>query len=567
MALQQITAGITGEQAAAIIYANDQENEAAAAAGLSESDVTIEAAAELFIPANVESGKIDPSTFALVPDGLYTRSLQIVVASETEYSITGLGSIHYPTPVRFERNDGSLISGVLGIVDATNMTFTTPADTHTIRFTLKTAKTGDNTVISDVHLRQTGVLSKATEILNVPFYSRYAINWDKLTYVDNIGKNKFPLSTVRIGYVDPTTYVFTANNWYRSSGLIATGGGLPWTISGMSTAHHSLGVQFLKADGVTPCGVKGVTSPVDVPVFTFTTPADCAFFGYTFKTSKSGDTAVAAGQQAEQSATVTAFEVQKQGIGAAKDESNIEYPFISQYVAKTPTAPTDPVSLGYFNTYVIKTTSGKSIIICGDSITATNDRTNWPTFALPLLGISDNGNYAYSGAHWENFAGFVGLQQMSDQVAAAIASGVTPDIVVVAMGTNSFIPTKFGSYDATMAKALVDLDINNVMDACRKNLYDLANAYPNARLFYGTPIQRASMDVDTERGYVDQYVKMAKNYNYTIIDAFNEVGIQREFEVSGAAGRWLVDGLHPGTPGKELMGKFYAKRIETEYFK
>ena len=73
------------------------------------------------------------------------------------------------------------------------------------------------------------------------------------------------------------------------------------------------------------------------------------------------------------------------------------------------------------------------------------------------------------------------------------------------------------------------------------------------------PIQRASGEQPT--AMIEAIKKMANRYNFIIIDATNESGIIREFETSGASGRYLADGLHPNTDGSIKIAKLYSNVI------
>src|SRR5699024_10604775 len=93
----------------------------------------------------------------------------------------------------------------------------------------------------------------------------------------------------------------------------------------------------------------------------------------------------------------------------------------------------------------------------------------------------------------------------------------------------------------------------------RYNFWKLRENYPKAKMFCALPIQRAAYELSTN--LTDAIVRMAKRYNFIIIDALNESGIIRDFEVSGGAGRYLRDGLHPNEAGKALLSAYYSNEI------
>jgi lysophospholipase L1-like esterase len=115
-------------------------------------------------------------------------------------------------------------------------------------------------------------------------------------------------------------------------------------------------------------------------------------------------------------------------------------------------------------------------LLFGDSITETGDvttgelnidavigggftgRDNWPRVALPLLGINEAYNYAEGGAHFASVAGLTTYQKMENQIALAITNGRTPDLIVIAAGTNDYsssitVPGSYslGSYATALA--------------------------------------------------------------------------------------------------------------------
>ena len=213
-----------------------------------------------------------------------------------------------------------------------------------------------------------------------------------------------------------------------------------------------------------------------------------------------------------------------------------------------------------------------NLLIFGDSITETatinedgtgyTDRTatNWPTFLSSNLEIGTLKNYARSGATFkdQNIAGDK-RKSLSEQVEMAIANSESADVIVVSIGTNDGTGS-LGNYDTAMGKTTLDsLDKGLLYEAIRYNFWKLREHYPNAKMFCALPIQRAAYEPPT--ALIDAITKMAKRYNFIIIDALNESGIVRDFEVSQGAGRYLRDGLHPNESGKELLGAYYSNEI------
>lgn len=542
------------------------------------TDITIVSTPELFNAANVESGKMDPTTFELASDPTYTRSKPILVDPSTLYNFSGFGTIHYGIIIRFENENGDYIagSGSVATVDAPEFSVTSPAYSNPlyIRFICKTAKPGDNTVLANISLKKAGIESKVTRILNTKLYSELAVNLDQLTYVDNIGKNKFPIGKSLKGYYDPTTFVFVSNPLYRCIPLIGVPSSAYTTISGLSSTHWALGIAFFKADG-SPCTQKGVLSPVDVTEFTFLTPSDCAFVGYTWLTSKTGDNATEETQQIEIGDDATEYEAPKKGINAINeigDDDIIEYPIVANYAPTTAVKPNDAVSKGYLDARMIGSRYilliAKTGLILGDSITETLNingaaRSNWPIFFKKITG-ADYHNYAKSGASFANFDYEYPEQQISVQIQHAIDAGENPDFIIISIGTNDFARSH-GDYATAMSKATIgDLDLTLSVEAARYAFWTCRAQWPNAPCFYVMPIQRASLDIFDQPVY-DDFRRMAERYGFIVIETGKECGIVRDFEVTGAEGRDLIDGLHPKVPGQIKMANCIAMNVSDKY--
>lgn len=128
-------------------------------------------------------------------------------------------------------------------------------------------------------------------------------------------------------------------------------------------------------------------------------------------------------------------------------------------------------------------------------------------------------------------------------------------------------------YDTAMSKAtLADLDRTIFLKAARWAFWSIRENWATARCYYGNPLQRVNTPNSTEADdwgnwLRDLIERMARRYGFVVIDAFGESGIVREFEVNGGVGRYLNDGLHPTTVGKQLQGRFYANEILNEYVK
>ncbi|MDH2567120.1 GDSL-type esterase/lipase family protein [Acinetobacter baumannii] len=215
---------------------------------------------------------------------------------------------------------------------------------------------------------------------------------------------------------------------------------------------------------------------------------------------------------------------------------------------------------------------GARYLIFGDSITQTSDVDNnifdqvshftqWPTYAYEKLKMSQFRNYAKSGASFRNRNLSNLYQYLGYQVETAIANNEVTDVVIVSCGTNDGI-TNLGSYETAMSKATkADLDKTLLFEASRYAFWSIREKWPDAICFYCVPLQRASADTAELSPMLDGLTKMAKRYGFTIIDQHSESGIIRDFEILGAEGKFLADGLHPNTAGKILQAIYICAKI------
>lgn len=227
------------------------------------------------------------------------------------------------------------------------------------------------------------------------------------------------------------------------------------------------------------------------------------------------------------------------------------------------------------STNFTKDWSQKKFLLLGDSITETSNveagiynslayRQNWFLYAYAMLEVKDFNNMARSGASYREYTGQLDWQKISHQVSVAISTGFTPDIVVIACGTNDGIDN-LGDYDTAMSKNIADLNMALTAEALRKNLYNISQAYPNAKLFSCLPLQRADAETSTRQPLLDLIRKMSGRYGFTVIDCHNETGIVKDFEIWNASGRDLVDGLHPKNTGQIKQAKTISAKIKSNY--
>ena len=224
------------------------------------------------------------------------------------------------------------------------------------------------------------------------------------------------------------------------------------------------------------------------------------------------------------------------------------------------------------------TTKGKKALIFGDSITQTHNvsedgqsftfsRTNWPTYAVEDLQLASYKNYAKDGASYKDNPTGNFYQSISNQINVAIATNSSQDvdIVIIAAGTNDGVGN-VGDYETTMSKTSIEeLDRSNLYDSIRWAMWSLRSAFPNAVFYVGIPTQRADKTIEYVEPMTTAIRKMAKVYDFIIVDGEAESGIVKEFENVNSEGRYLYDGLHPNDDGKKKLAHLYTNRIINTY--
>ena len=214
---------------------------------------------------------------------------------------------------------------------------------------------------------------------------------------------------------------------------------------------------------------------------------------------------------------------------------------------------------------------GAKYLMFGDSITETSNveqgiytntsyRSNWPRFAKDMLQMSDFKNYAKSGASFKEYSGQLTWQKISHQINTAIANNESPDVIVLACGTNDG-NTNLGDYTTAMSKSIDTLDRTNTAEAMRYALYKIREKFPNATCFYSTQLQRADVETEDRKVANDLMIKLAKRYGFYVVDSMSNSGIVSDFEVWNANGRYLSDGLHPNVAGQQVQANYIVSEI------
>ena len=220
---------------------------------------------------------------------------------------------------------------------------------------------------------------------------------------------------------------------------------------------------------------------------------------------------------------------------------------------------------------------GKKVMFFGDSITYTER-----CYRKPLLentGMIQVENFAVNGAWLTNYDGVVldgnptteANNTVPNQVQKMLnGSYDTPDIVIVSAGTNGTYTTfADGLVEAqfTDGTAYIDVDTCDLLKAsgAMRWIYEkILSVYPNAMIFFATPIQ-AAPSLRTYANIVarrDIIIKIANRMSANIIDAFAYSGIYGRYEVGYANGKYLSDGLHPNEEGGKLLAKCYQSELE-----
>ena len=207
----------------------------------------------------------------------------------------------------------------------------------------------------------------------------------------------------------------------------------------------------------------------------------------------------------------------------------------------------------------------KRNITCPDGTIVTTKSYNDPDFA----GISDGWEETDDKEELQkraNNCAVVHIERYLDDVKKGIAP--TPDIFAFAMGTNDDI-NAFGDADkALMGKTPENADLFTTAGAMRWCLHAISENFPNARIVVLTPLQTATPEHNKKTELMIDTImkKIAGAYCAQIIDCYHNCGIIEKFEIPGAKGRYLRDGLHPDEPGQHLEGAYAAKEIRNNFF-
>lgn len=265
----------------------------------------------------------------------------------------------------------------------------------------------------------------------------------------------------------------------------------------------------------------------------------------------------------------------------------------------------------------IAPTHGMKMLVFGDSNTETanmdadggnynpNYRYNFPILVHEMLQADGLRNFARHGATLRD-TGYERNEQgelvpkdddvsyrmnLSEQVDLALnvnaQDGYIPDIIIISIGGNdseAIVKRPEESQD-TYAEAmgigsLADFtyEVRTKMHAAlRYAMWRLRDAYPDAKCFMATPLQRTAFECPQYT--IDTIIKMAGRYNFKIVDTHNESGIIREKcyppkwvdkdaenDPAGLDSQYdLYDGLHTSRRGAIKLANLYTDVILCTY--
>lgn len=216
----------------------------------------------------------------------------------------------------------------------------------------------------------------------------------------------------------------------------------------------------------------------------------------------------------------------------------------------------------------------------GDSITmlGTGER-GWIRYFIEKTGYELVANVAMNSAVLFDYADTVydGNPQQSNQTNNVLGNQVqkiinnnyeAPDIIIIAVGTNGGISitadeikNAYYGNDGVLIP-LENVDRRTHAGAYRYAIETLHNMYPNAIIFYSTPIHA----VNSIRRASDvvkwmESVKVATDYSGQIMIDTIHCGINGVNEKSGENGEYLIDGLHPNVNGAKKIGYYIASKV------
>ncbi len=150
------------------------------------------------------------------------------------------------------------------------------------------------------------------------------------------------------------------------------------------------------------------------------------------------------------------------------------------------------------------------------------------------------------------------------------------DVIIVSAGTNDNIPdsvptyeeidTQFLNSDKTILP-LEKVDCKTFAGAMRYTYEHLRRLYPNAKIFFCSPIQAVeSIRSFTSIKLMGQLIKAVcdRISDVIFVDTFN-CGICSIYEEWTKNGRDLIDGLHPNDNGGKKIAEYNARAVKYQF--
>lgn len=223
------------------------------------------------------------------------------------------------------------------------------------------------------------------------------------------------------------------------------------------------------------------------------------------------------------------------------------------------------------------TFKNKKIMFFGDSIT--RNEASYIQNLLDRTGMIRIANFAIDGAKLRNKGetqmdgnpSFESNNTVPNQVQKLlnnIADYDVPDIIIVSAGTND--DSAESGYDESKytddTGAYVELDaisLTNFSGAMRWIYEKLISCYPNAKIFFATPIQANYGERTFAKGSTKAECirQNCERLSTPCIDAFRKSGIYSRYETQSANGKYLKDGLHPNSDGAIVLAKCYHREL------
>lgn len=267
------------------------------------------------------------------------------------------------------------------------------------------------------------------------------------------------------------------------------------------------------------------------------------------------------------------------GIGIPSTVTDFSY-YFKFYNAKGTTL-TDVI----MNDYVKPATK---VLVLGDSITKLAGDRSWLTYFNQITPISIIQNVAVDGAWLNDKEGTVydgnpvsgGPDHdvnnvLGNQVQKILNNNYeAPDAIFIAIGTNSGITCTeeeiyhayYNQFDQLIP--LENVDRKTSAGAFRYCSETLRNKYPNATIFWFSPIQGANglrklTDIITWGKNLNNLCKYGSDQFINSEDC----GITGYTEHYGVDSKYLIDGLHPNANGAKVLGLYNGTKVQEYYQK